>query len=213
MRVVIVSDTHGRHRALGRLSGDVLIHCGDVDNLFQRYPTPVEAVDRWFGEQDFAHILCVGGNHDVEVETRVMARLAPFQNATFLHEAGVEIEGLRFYGVSWVPDLMGHAFFADDEMLERAWDRIPDDVDVLITHTPPGGILDVSSRGRPLGCPLLARRLRQIQPQLHCFGHVHASAGQRRIGETTYVNATSVNSELVVSRPPVVIDLPTGARP
>jgi Icc-related predicted phosphoesterase len=104
--------------------------------------------------------------------------------------------------------LDGHAFFADDPELVRAWSRIPEETDVLITHTPPGGILDVSRSGRPLGCGFLAARVREISPTLHGFGHVHNSAGHIQIGQTTYVNATSVDSDYVIAHPPFVFDLP-----
>jgi len=91
--------------------------------------------------------------------------------------------------------------------LGEAWLRIPDDVDVLITHTPPAGVLDVSSRGAALGCKHLAKRLKKLKPTLHCFGHVHASAGSRVHGGITYVNATSVNSSFEIAVPPFEFDL------
>lgn len=90
------------------------------------------------------------------------------------------------------------------------WPRIPDDVDVLITHAPPAGLLDVSSTGLKLGCEHLAKRLAGLAPRLHCFGHahVHASAGNRSSGGTTYVNASSVDSTFQIAHPPFVFELP-----
>ena len=207
MKITIISDTHGGQEALGDLSGDVLIHCGDVETLFQRNPGAIAAMDDWFGRQRFAHILCVGGNHDRAIERGLKSGRAPFRNATFLHDTETVIDGVKFYGTSWIPVLAGHAFFADSDALALAWSRIPDDVDVLITHTPPAEVLDRSSRDETLGCPLLADRLAALQPKLHCFGHVHASRGCRVVGKTTYVNATSVNSSLQMAYPPFEFDL------
>ena len=45
-------------------------------------------------------------------------------------------------------------------------------------------------------------------PALHCFGHVHHSAGHAVIGPATYVNATSVNSNFELVHPPFLFDLP-----
>jgi hypothetical protein len=36
MKLVIISDSHGRHEDLGTLHGDLLIHCGDSGNGFIR---------------------------------------------------------------------------------------------------------------------------------------------------------------------------------
>lgn len=214
MKIVVISDTHGGHEALGVLSGDVLIHCGDFEHLFALDARALAAVDAWFGKQRFEHILCIGGNHDLDLERRVGGGSEPserpFRNAQYLQDSGFVYRGVRFHGAPWVPMLDGHAFFADDRALAAAWSRIPNDVDVLITHTPPAGILDESSTGLKLGCRHLSERLAALSPRLHCFGHVHASAGHRTIGGTTYVNASSVNSAFKVVHPPFTIELPDG---
>jgi predicted phosphodiesterase len=70
MKVVIVSDTHNRHEDLGVLRGDVLIHCGDNGIGFERETGEVERLDDWFGRQDFQRILCIGGNHDFQMQER-----------------------------------------------------------------------------------------------------------------------------------------------
>ena len=177
MKIVVISDTHGEHEKLGRLAGDVLIHCGDFESIFSRNSVSVYQIDEWFGRQQFERIYCIGGNHDFRLVQEVAEGRVPFRNAIWLHERSDVFRGVTFYGASWVPMLHGFAFFADDEFLERAWSRIPEDVDVLITHTPPLGILDVSSRGKSLGCRYLADRLKDLSPTLHCFGHVHRSRG------------------------------------
>ncbi|KMW57491.1 hypothetical protein AIOL_002456 [Candidatus Rhodobacter oscarellae] len=124
-----------------------------------------------------------------------------------LHDTSVTISGVKFYGAPWVPELSRHAFYANERALRAAWLKIPADVDVLITHTPPAGVLDVSSRGQSLGCPLLAGRVKALGPRLHCFGHVHASAGVQVQESTTFVNATSVNSALEIANLPFEFEL------
>lgn len=207
MKIVVISDTHGGHEELGLLRGDILIHCGDVENLFKRDDRAIEKVDDWFGRQRFDHILCIGGNHDLSLERRVRSNPQPFRNAIYLHDSDFVHDGVKFYGAPWVPMLNNHAYFADERALEAAWSRIPDDVGVLITHTPPARVLDVSSRGAALGCQHLSKRLKKLNPKLHCFGHIHASAGTRVIGSTTYVNASSVNSSFEIAIAPFEFDL------
>ena len=88
-----------------------------------------------------------------------------------------------------MPKLSGQAFFVDDNELAGKWADIPNDTDVLITHTPPAGALDKSSSSVGFGCRHLAERLNTVSPHVHCFGHAHASAGYLQKGETSYINA------------------------
>ena len=203
MKIVIISDTHGDHRALGQLEGDILIHCGDLENLFHHDPAAIEEMDNWFGQQNFDHILCIGGNHDLTLEARHRMGQKPFKNAIFLHDEEFIVDGVKFYGSSWVPWLHDHAFYADDRELRDAWAKIPRDVDVLITHTPPAGCLDVSSRGLILGCQYLTNRLKHLNPTLHCFGHVHASTGSLVSGDITYINAANVDGTFKITKPAI----------
>jgi Icc-related predicted phosphoesterase len=204
MRIVIVSDTHGRHEEYGVLEGDVLIHCGDgSDSAAQS----VEALDEWFGRQRVDHVLAVGGNHDFEILRRVRAGAQVFRHARFLLDETVEIGELHFHGSPWLPQLFGWAFFAKDEVLAARWGEIPANTDVLITHTPPKGILDLDRGGFSYGCALLRERLTQIAPRLHCFGHIHASGGVLEGSPTTSVNASAVSHTQPELRAPAVFDL------
>jgi Icc-related predicted phosphoesterase len=65
-------------------------------------------------------------------------------------------------------------------------------VDVLITHTPPLGIMDRTAKDKRLGCPILRTKIFQtIRPQLHCFGHVHESRGIHQEDGIDFMNAAS----------------------
>lgn len=207
MQISIISDTHSSHETLGTLGGDVLIHCGDMFNLFSPDFDEIERIDNWFGRQDFDLILCTGGNHDLALQRRLKAAESPFRNAVYLQDRSYVHKGITFYGAPWTPELRGQAFFKDDAELGEKWSRIPADTEVLITHTPPAGVLDVSSRGLQLGCEHLADALKRVSPRLHCFGHVHASSGVREVDGTLFVNASSVNSQFELVRAPYEVVL------
>ena len=121
----------------------------------------------------------------------------------------IEIEGLSIYGTPWCPDLSGFAYYATEEELIEKWKGIPTGVDVLITHTPAHGILDVPTSGTVnLGCPHLREQLKRIKPKLHVFGHVHARHGIQKIGETTFVNAAVVGGpRFEVIHPPSTLEI------
>ncbi|MEM6639503.1 MAG: metallophosphatase domain-containing protein [Pseudomonadota bacterium] len=207
MRIVIISDTHGRHEALGTLSGDVLIHCGDQFNLWDGEKDCVRRMDDWFARQDFDRILCIGGNHDLILQSVIETEPQPFRHAIYLQDAQYEYGGLTFYGAPWTPKLRGHAFYQDDAGLQDKWAMIPTTTDVLITHTPAFSVLDKSSRGLTLGCLFLGDTLARVRPKVHCFGHVHNSAGRCVHEGIDCINASTVNSQLKPVHPPVVVEL------
>jgi Icc-related predicted phosphoesterase len=207
MNIVMISDTHTQHEKLGTLSGDVLIHCGDGGLGRDADWAQVEQLDTWFGRQAFKVILCTGGNHDFALEAASSRRLPLFKNAIFLEDEEFHFGGVKFYGAPWVPELRDWAFYQSGPALCERWALIPEDTEVLITHTPPFGILDANSTGRFCGCTDLRKRVDALQLKLHCFGHIHASAGQMRYNDTMYVNASMVNRAYQLAREPVFMEL------
>lgn len=207
MRVIITSDTHGKHDELQELSGDVLIHCGDFCDGFSRDPNDIRRIDDWFGKQRFRHKLCVGGNHDFEAQEHAEANPL-FLNATYLVDAAITIEGVQFYGAPWVPTLDSWAYYLSDDELREKWKLIPDATDVLITHTPPWHILDRTGNSSiHCGCSHLAARVAELDLKLHCFGHNHSSYGRLDQDGTTFLNASAVNSEYEITNAPFVFDI------
>ena len=185
----IVADTHRKHRELTIPECDILIHCGDFCSFQHEDEKTLDDVDVWFAEAPARHVICVGGNHDFLLQSREFR----FAHATFLEDRGVEIAGLSIYGSPWCPDLSGFAYYATNEQLIESWRKIPSGVDILVTHTPPFGYLDVPTSGYVhLGCPHLHDELRRIKPRMHVFGHVHASHGEHTEAGIRFVNAAIV---------------------
>ena len=57
-----------------------------------------------------------------------------------------------------------------------ATNPIPNDIDIVMTHGPPKGILDLCPQGL-VGCLNLLQALRRVKPLMHCFGHIHEAHG------------------------------------
>lgn len=100
----------------------------------------------------------------------------------------------------------------DPKEIHQHWSSIPSDTDILLTHGPPNGILDVSSSHAHLGCRELLKSVTTlIRPQLHLFGHVHASYGQYlhedESGKIIFINASLCDSKFRIVHSPIVIDL------
>ncbi|MBX3151922.1 metallophosphatase domain-containing protein [Candidatus Obscuribacterales bacterium] len=213
MRLVLLSDTHALPLSKWAIpDGDVLIHAGD---FCQGRTVPLDAV-RVFNDEMAAlpheHKLLVGGNHDWPLQLEAEEARALLTAVTYIEDGFVTIGGIKFYGSPWQPDYRFWAFNLQRRCpeLKAKWAAIPDDTDVLITHTPPFGILDFSSSGQEsVGCELLRRRLENISPKLHVFGHVHEGRGQELNNTTLCVNAASVDSAYEPVHKPVVVDLDT----
>jgi len=43
----------------------------------------------------------------------------------------------------------------------------------MLTHGPPHGILDLTSRGDLAGCENLTAAVKRVRPRMHVFGHIH----------------------------------------
>lgn len=241
MRFVLLSDTHGRHARLPPVpEGDVLVHAGDLTVR----GTFAEAADalRWLDALPHRHKLLVAGNHDFlferdpDVSAGLVRALAP--GVTYLRDAGATVEGaggrrLRVWGSPWQPWFHGWAFnLPRGAALAAVWARVPDDTEVLVTHTPPFGVLDrvlgpsgstprggsggrrAGPDGSPhvggshVGCEDLARRVGGLPAlQLHAFGHVHEAYGVADLDGVRYVNASVCTAAYAPTNPPVAVDL------
>lgn len=56
---------------------------------------------------------------------------------------------------------------------EKLWNMIPENTNILVTHGPPYGILDLNMQKQHTGCKDLLNQVLKIKPKLHIFGHIH----------------------------------------
>lgn len=214
MRMVITSDTHGRHEEVKVPFGDILIHCGDLSRGGSR--STQEFID-WFSSQKHKHKIFIGGNHDRVMQLDRRSVHIP-ENLTYLEDSGIEVEGIKFWGSPYTPVFFNWYFMAErGANIRKHWDLIPGDTDVLITHGPPSGILDFSGY-RPLGqeescgCGELLSAIMAIQPRVHCFGHIHHSYGSKKLEHPTgrvtqFINAACCNESYEPKNHPWILDL------
>jgi calcineurin-like phosphoesterase family protein len=205
MRIVLIGDTHELHRELAVPPGDLLIHAGDF-TIYSKRPWMYRNFDLWLGGLPHRHKIIIPGNHEYLLEDP--RQRGAITNATLLVDSGVEVEGIRIWG-SPVTPLYGGAFgLSRPGDRKNHWARIPEGLDILITHGPPLGILDHGPGSqRHEGCPELREAALQAKPRLHVFGHVHAGYGILRTPDTLFVNASLLGEDGGVSGEPIVIDL------
>ncbi|OLY92720.1 Predicted phosphoesterase [Cnuella takakiae] len=208
MQFVAISDTHCRHHNLRLPPGDVLLHTGDITMRGLRS----ELLDflLWFRLQPYKHKIFIGGNHDFcleQIPAPQLACLIP-EGVTYLNDAGVSIEGLQIWGSPVSPFHHGWAFNRHrGAHIRRHWQKIPDDTDILLTHTPPFGILDQIVTEKNNGDKDLLKRVLSIQPSIHVFGHIHEAYGQQRKGATRFYNASLMNEHYQLVNQPFSFQL------
>jgi Icc-related predicted phosphoesterase len=206
MRIVCMSDTHGRHRRLTVPDGDLLIHAGDITR--HGHLDELDDFNLWLGSLPHRHKVLIAGNHDFCFQEQPWSARGRITNATYLEDSSTEINGLTIYGSPWQPFFGGWAFnLHRGEPLAEVWARIPDDTDILVTHGPPQGILDRNRSGDLCGCRDLLVRLMELRPRLHVFGHIHESAGRLDIHRTTFVNSSVAPGPECPLREPIVVEL------
>jgi len=201
-RAILLSDTHGRHDDVAVPDdGDLLIHAGDVTNRGSR--DEVEDFADWLSPRPHPHKIVVAGNHDRWIEKHPQRMPEILSDASYLQDGSTDAGPLTVWGSPWTPQFFDWSFMLPrgDELAAK-WAQIPDDIDILVTHGPPRGILDRTRAGIDAGCDALRDRVFEIQPRLHVFGHIHEARGRVEHDGITFVNASCFESDS-----PFVVDL------
>jgi hypothetical protein len=123
-------------------------------------------------------------------------------NCTYLEDELIEVYGIKIYGSPWYaspctpltpflrqPRNDNWAFNLErGEALLSKWNAIPRGIDILLTHTPPLGIVtivvgevdrvaghgDITRNGTHIGCvELLNTVIKRVRPKYHVFGLLH----------------------------------------
>jgi Icc-related predicted phosphoesterase len=203
MRILHLSDTHGRHHALNSLpDADIIVHSGD----FTYGGSEAEAYDfiNWFSDLPYEHKIFISGNHDMCMYGVENIDGLP-DNVHYLCNSGITIDGMKFYGLP---------MFMEDYLEGRVkamFDSVPDDTNILITHQPPYGICDLADYGKGLqhqGNRNLAERLKRLYAlRYHLFGHEHSAYGIERYEGVIFSNAALLTPEYEMVRQPIVIEV------
>jgi Icc-related predicted phosphoesterase len=121
----------------------------------------------------------------------------------YLQDEGCEIDGIKIWGSPQTPEFFNWAFncwrsvneFMDDpkyDYIGKYWAMIPKDTDILLTHGPPHGIMDMCPQS--VGCEKLKEYIfGKIKPKYHIFGHIHEGRGEEIHEGIQFINASSLD--------------------
>jgi predicted phosphodiesterase len=214
MNITCISDTHNQHNNIPTKylsGGDCIIHSGDVSGRGSR--VEVEAFLAWYNELPYTHKILIAGNHDFFFEEapeyEIEAVLAKYPNITYLNDSGVEIEGLKIWGSPVQPWFYSWAFNRKGTDICPHWDMIPLDTDILITHGPAKGYLDLTLHGDVTGCPYLLEKISELTNlKLFVHGHIHEAYGRVDFPDGgVFLNASVLNAKYVMSNLPHEIEI------
>ncbi len=190
VKLLLFSDLHADLGATRRLvtlarNADVLVGAGDFGNLRR----DVQPCIDFLAASGKPAILVAGNNESTD---ELVHACRHWSQATVLHGSGASVLGVSFWGLgggvpvtpfgSWSYD------FSEDEA-EKLLTGCPKGA-VLVSHSPPFGAVDLSSRGQHLGSRTVRDALVRVNATLTVCGHIHGSAGQvARIDGRPVVNA------------------------
>ncbi len=205
MKIICIADTHNRHSQIEIPKGDIIIHAGD----YTEAGTRVETLNflNWYSNLPHPHKILVSGNHDFYLEKHIDQKeeIIP-DNIHYLHDSGVTIKNLHFWGAPYTPGNGNWAFnLSSGKELAKRWDKIPPGTDFLITHSPPFGILDELDNKRHIGCDNLLRRVNSLKIPYHIFGHNHNDYGIQRTSTSVFINASALDQRYRPINSPLVI--------
>lgn len=175
---------------------------GNHDFVFQRimkYKSQCSSYD-WENEEDFAQEI-------IREELMLPKKVVYLQDGLF------EFNHRKIYGTPWCPELRNWAFYKNSEELNEVFDKIPEGVDLLMTHAPGRYVNDtgVSLENYTLpeyGCQELTDAVIKKKPRFWACGHVHS--GNHKITgfwETDVANVSIKNENYKVAYEPLVIEI------
>lgn len=198
MLSMFLSDTHN---TLGQFDleqlpeVDCVFHSGDFTNTGEGYE--VEAFVSNLKRIKSNHYVIIAGNHELGFNGKKEELKTYFSKhgIIYLQDEEVIVNGYKVYGTPWQKEFFNWEFNLPTGSAELAskFQAIPDDVDILLTHAPPFGILD-RVNGSNVGEDSLTQELPRLKNlKVHAFGHIHESAGLTRNNTVFHLNASMVD--------------------
>ncbi len=239
MIIDCISDLHGCKPALQ--GGDLLIVAGDLTKSDK--PIQYGEFAAWIQRQNYTKKILIAGNHDTYFENQGFEAIKDVYadiGVDYLCDSGTEfrywpplkpgmedgtildVKDYKIWGSPWSLWFYGvnpkcKAFMGSENVLRKKFDLIPNDTDILITHSPPYKFLDQAKRYdgtyENVGSAYLSARIFDMKPKLHVFGHIHEAYGETEVSgihwpiPTKLVNCSHVNEHYEPVNKPVRIVL------
>jgi Icc-related predicted phosphoesterase len=131
------------------------------------------------------NVIAIRGNHDWADFEKY------FGNSLNVGAKNLTLQGIKFGLLTGVPQFTGEWFDEIDELtFENRIKELDSEIEILVTHSPPYGILDRGHGQTNIGSPIIYKALfgksvfENISPyfnklRFHLFGHAHDARGAK----------------------------------
>lgn len=190
MKLLLFSDVHVNKSHCQRLvlmaeEADMVIGAGDFGSLRMG----IQKTINWLKYITKQSVLVPGNSESYD---ELKDACTAWSSAVVLHGCGVKLNGIQFYGLGGGVPITPFGSWSYDFTEAGARElltKCPNNA-VLISHSPPKGIVDVSSNGQHLGSEAVRNVIEKKSPMLVVCGHIHESGGSiEKLGNTDIVNA------------------------
>jgi len=219
-KILGLSDLHGQLPEIDT-SFDLLLLGGDLVDLYlQRY---TDATKEWFEitfsdwintlpfKDENSKVIWIAGNHEVgfeklrEAGRKQLAELVSERTngrAIYLEDELYDFHGITIYGTPWCKIFGNWGFMKPYDSLKEVYSKIPEDIDILLTHDAPYGTSDlcfgwqkfnrtpVHIGNEPLRDVIIEKR-----PRFNLHGHLHSANHEEELLEHTSVYNLSLVDE------------------
>ena len=203
MKIVAASDIHGSSLALAKIGGlarendcDLILLAGDitVHHLYNDFLYMLEKT----AKHGKCPIVLTLGNHDFVEPKKYFPNSESIINGdkafttksvVCLIEQCVEYKNFKIWGSPYTNRFGRWNYMRDVQDMKF---DIPQDCDILVTHSPPFGYGDLTDRSERVGSEALILAIKNTPNLKLCvFGHVHEMLGYEcMIGNTTLLNVS-----------------------
>lgn len=194
MKITAVSDLHGN--LIDIESCDILLIAGDISPLdiqkdhIQMTKWFFNDFYKWIMKLPCTEVFLVPGNHDFWFEKfikdstmNLWDKLAILINGYRLFYDSENDKLYKIFGTPYCKDFGNWPFMPGNDKLSELYDKIPEDIDILICHDSPligyvGNIIEKADKTYPNGIPAgnqyLAGTIFDKKPKYVLSGHIHS---------------------------------------
>lgn len=153
----------------------------------------------WCEDHKDQQIVIIGGNCDKWLYYNRNHLEWP-KNVHYLDDSQTEVNGMKVYGTSWCPHNLNGAWEVDNKQLEEEFSKIPEGLDILVTHVPPKGEgleLDHDTEfNNHFGSEALTKAILEKKPKIVLCGHVHSGSHKPiKIGDSIVMNVSRIDDD------------------
>lgn len=228
MKIYATSDLHGNLEGLDPIGQDIVVIAGDFAimkgwskwHLNDQKKWTMKKFIPWTQKYPTTQFVIVPGNHDLFMDSKFINQHDDIDlsiqwpdNVHLLIDKQIEVNGLKIYGTPWIP-VISHkwAFEADEEKQALMYSKIPENLDILVTHSPPSipaSFIDRSLQygiSPSFGSSILADSILLKKPKHVFCGHIHTGDhAMFKLNGIKIYNVSRLNEDYEIAYEPTLV--------